>query len=297
MLYNGFSLPLLEEEKRIQQPWYQQWLTENKNAEELHMQRDAELAADLELKWQRVEVEAQKQFKELQYKLAIAREERIRQNELIKQEWEKEQQSLKEKKEKEEKELLEKIKHQEHLNELVQNFLLYGGETPEHLRTYSETNPNKELCPFFKKTSTCRFFDVCSRNHVRPSISKIILILNFYSHYSLEKTEMDQFSDSSLEFDSLETNAHYKEFFCDVIAELEKFGRIRVFKTCSNHEAHLRGNVFVEYMTTREALLCYNGLNGRWYGGKQLSVQFCNIKSWRSALCGKIKLRTCTQYN
>lgn len=226
----------------------------------------------------------------MQIKLAVAREERARQNELIKLEWEKEQQILKEKQEKEEKERQEMIKKQEELNELVNNFVCNGGDTPEHLNGFSETNPNKQQCPFFKKTSTCRFFDVCSRNHVRPAISKIILIPNFYSHYSLEKTETDKFSDSSLEFESAETYAHYKEFFYDVVPEFEKCGRMRLFKTCSNHEAHLRGNVFVEFMTKREALISYRLLNGRWYGGKQLNVEFCNIQSWRSAICGKITL-------
>lgn len=278
---------LLEQKQKEEQPWFKKWLEETKKAEETQALEDAELTAILELKWQRIEVEAQKQFRELQTKLALAREERAKQNELIKLEWEKEQQKLKEKREKEENELNEKIKKQEQLNDLVNNFLTNGGDTPQHLKTLSETNPNKELCPFFKKTSTCRFFDVCSRNHIRPGISKIILIPGFYSHYSLEKTETDQFSDSSLEFETSETHAHYREFFYDVIHELEKFGRIKLFKTCSNHEAHLRGNVFVEYLTKREALISFRALNGRWYGGKQLSIEFCNIQSWRSALCGK----------
>lgn len=285
---NNFSSNsfLIEQKKREQEPWYQLWYLESQKAQELQSQKDAELSAELELQWQKVEVEAQKQFKQFQAKLAAAREERARQNELIKIEWEKEQQILRERKEKEEKELQEKIQRQEELIEKVNNFLEYGGDTPEHLKTLFESNPNKEPCPFFKKTSTCRFFDVCSRNHVRPGISKIILISNFYTHFSLEKTETDQFSDSSLEFENSETYEHYKDFFFDVVPELERFGRIKLFKTCSNHESHLRGNVYVEFLTTREALKCYKALNGRWYGGKQLNVEFCNIQSWRSALCG-----------
>lgn len=103
-------------------------------------------------------MEAQRQFRELQIKLASAREERARQNERIRIEWEKEQQKLKEINEREENELQEKLRKQEQLSELVNNFLTNGGDTPEHLKTFSETNPNKERCPFFNKTSTCRFF-------------------------------------------------------------------------------------------------------------------------------------------
>ncbi|XP_023011913.1 uncharacterized protein isoform X2 [Leptinotarsa decemlineata] len=276
---------------------YKIYLAERARAEELKIEQEAKEAKEREVQWLIAEAQAQLQFKELQEKLSLARVERARQNELIKQEWEKDQKKQKELKALQEKELEEKLKEQKLLNEKVDNFIENGGDTPDHLKTILETNPNKSTCPFFQKTSTCRFYDCCSRNHVRPGISRIIQIPNFFSHYSLEKTENDNFSDSSLEFESHETFEHYREFFHDVVSEVENYGKIKLFITCCNHETHLRGNVFIEFSSTRSALKCYRGLNGRWYGGKQLSVQFSTIPSWKSAICGLYNFKRCPKGN
>ncbi|XP_072395059.1 uncharacterized protein [Diabrotica undecimpunctata] len=280
--------------QRLQQSSsYQKLLADKRIYEERQALEEARLREQKEREWLKVEEEAQKQFQELQKKLALAREERAKQNEAIKLEWEEEQKRRVEQKRRQEEQVQKQIDEQQRLNALVEDFLEEGGDTPKHLKTTSETNPNKQPCPFFQKTSTCRFFDVCSRNHVRPGISKILLIPNFFSHYSLEKTESDHFTDSSLEFESHETNACYREFFHDVVPELEKYGKIQLFITCCNREAHLRGNVFVEFASTRSALKSYRALNGRWYGGKQLSVQFANIPSWKSAVCGVHFINSC----
>lgn len=277
----------LEEERRRKSPTYQLWLTQIEKEDALRAEEEEKLSLERELQWQKVELLAQQQFKQLQKKLEIAKAERIKQNEQIKLEWEREQQRKNDLEIQRQKQLEEKLREQELVNEKIEDFLVNGGDTPEELQVAFETNPNKELCLFFQKTSTCRFFDVCSRNHVRPGISTIIMIPNFFTHYSLEKTGNEQISDTHLEFESSETYEHYQEFFYDVIPELEVHGTIRVFKTCCNHEAHLRGNVFIEYTSTRSALKSYQALNGRWYAGKQLSVEFCNIPSWKRAICGK----------
>ncbi|KAG5877237.1 hypothetical protein JTB14_025357 [Gonioctena quinquepunctata] len=294
----------LRDQKELQElrqwqnsPGYKIYLAESARAEELREEKEAKAAEEREVQWLKAEAEAQIKFRELQLKQAQARKELARQNEKIKQEWEKEQERQKELREQQEKEHEENLRQQELLDEKVSDFLENGGDTPEHLKSRLETNPNKPHCPFFQKTSACRFFDYCSRNHVRPGISKIIHIPNFFSHYSLEKTENEHTSDSSLEFESHETFEQYREFFSDVVSELEKYGKIKLFFTCCNHEAHLRGNVFIEFFMTRSALKCYKGLNGRWYGGKQLSIQFATIPSWKSAICGLHFVKRCPKGN
>lgn len=57
-------------------------------------------------------------------------------------------------------------------------------------------------------------------------------------------------------------------------------------QVCNNFEKHLRGNVFVEYDELRCAVAAYRALNSRWYGGRQLSLRFILIKSWKNAVCG-----------
>lgn len=133
-----------------------------------------------------------------------------------------------------------------------------------------------------------RYGNACSKNHRKIFLSKVIMIPGFYSHFSLEKNSAEYDTDVALEFDSSEMLHHYYEFFEDVITELESFGRIRTLKCCRNMEIHLRGNLYVEYYTEREAARACRNLKGRWYGGKQLNCEFVNI-SWRSAVCGILK--------
>lgn len=276
--------------KRESSPSYQAKLEEQRLAEEFQEQEEARLAAEREAQWRWVEEEAQKQWQILQKKLQDIRAEREKQNEKIKQEWEREQQKLKELKLKKEQEVEAARERQELLQQQINDYIEKGGDIPEELKAFDETNPSKSLCPFFQKTGACRFRDACSRNHKRPRASTTILVPNFYSHYSLEQTENEHGSDSSLEFENRETYQHFKEFFFDVIPEIEKCGKIRQFKVCCNHESHLRGNVYVEFSARREAIKCFKMLQGRWYGGKQLNVEFCNIESWNSAICGRVFL-------
>ncbi|XP_030749000.1 U2 small nuclear ribonucleoprotein auxiliary factor 35 kDa subunit-related protein 2 [Sitophilus oryzae] len=289
----------LEEDQRklIDSPHYQQWIQQQEIIEQEKEEEELRQSALNDLHWRKVEKEAQKQWQELQKKLALAREEKMKQNIKIRMEWEREQEKLKELKIAKEKQLELKRIQQEEREKLLLDFLEHGGETPEHLKAPLETNPGKQICPFFEKVSACRFFDSCSRNHVRPGISKTILITNFFTDISLEAKENEHGSDSSLEFEREDTYAHYRDFFFDVVPELEKCGKIRNFYTCCNHESHLRGNVYVEYYTTRDALVSYHKFNGRWYAGRQLNVNFSKINSWKVAICGLFFQRKCPKGN
>lgn len=117
----------------------------------------------------------------------------------------------------------------------------------------------------------------------------MILVPGFYSHFSLEKNSAEYDTDVALEFESSETRQHFREFYKDVVPELESFGRIKTLKYCCNSEVHLRGNLYVEYYTEREAARALRKLKGRWYAGRQLNCEFANLKSWRSAVCGMSK--------
>lgn len=134
-----------------------------------------------------------------------------------------------------------------------------------------------------------RYGDTCSRNHRRVCLSKVILVPGFYTHFSLEKNSAEYDTDIGLEFESSETRQHFREFYKDVVPELESLGRIKTLKYCCNTEVHLRGNLYVEYHTEREAARALRRLKGRYYAGRQLNCEFVNLKSWRSAVCGMSK--------
>ncbi len=79
----------------------------------------------------------------------------------------------------------------------------------------------------------------------------------------------------------------FREFYHDVLTELKTFGTIVQFKVCCNEEPHLRGNVYAQYKSERSAIKALRALQGRYYGGKRISVEFCKISSWCKAICGK----------
>lgn len=158
----------------------------------------------------------------------------------------------------------------------------------------ASNEPIGEICPFFSKTGMCRFGNVCSRHHEHPSISNTIVIPNFYNHFGLGKALRDEFnSDTSLEYEDKEIYQHFCEFQKDVLAELQMFGKMVQLKVCSNYQAHLRGNVYVQYTTQKEAVRAYLKLQGRWYDGRQLACHFVSIPSWRSAICGLFQQKKC----
>lgn len=78
----------------------------------------------------------------------------------------------------------------------------------------------------------------------------------------------------------------YKEFFLDVVYEIEKYGPVTSLITSKQTTPHFRGTVFVEFESKRDALKAHRGLIGRFYDGRQLNVEFSGISSFAIALCG-----------
>jgi hypothetical protein len=49
------------------------------------------------------------------------------------------------------------------------------------------------------------------RNHPRPGISKVLLIPNFYSHFGIDQSMIDEYdTDLMLEYDDTETYQHFR---------------------------------------------------------------------------------------
>lgn len=91
-------------------------------------------------------------------------------------------------------------------------------------------------------------FYSCSRVHIHPSVSCTILIHGMYSHFSIGQTGRADFdTDDILEYEDSERYQDFKDFYFDVLPEFKKYGKVVQFKVCSNHEPHLRGNVYVQF--------------------------------------------------
>ncbi|XP_011314276.1 U2 small nuclear ribonucleoprotein auxiliary factor 35 kDa subunit-related protein 1 [Fopius arisanus] len=265
---------------------YLKWIEEQATAEKEKQRREQEEHDHQERLWTEREVMAQEEWKIVQEKRSKARAEQLRQEEIIRKEFEAKQQIVNKKKQEAKNREDEELKQREKLKNEIDGYIDSRAKTPEFLREVIDSKPGKELCPFFTKTAACKYGESCSRNHRRLALGKILVIPGFYTHFSLERNSHEYDTDIGLEYDSRETQKDFREFYRDVLPELESFGRIKTLKFCRNTEVHLRGNLYVEYQTEREAARAWRSLNGRYYAGRQINCEFANISSWRAAVCG-----------
>ncbi|XP_068621316.1 U2 small nuclear ribonucleoprotein auxiliary factor 35 kDa subunit-related protein 2 isoform X2 [Battus philenor] len=274
---------------------YKSWLADQEAIEMLELERVAVSNKEENDKWVQAEKLALANWQKF-----LENEERLRLKKLqeeakLEQEWELERkqrqaeaQRLKEIEEE------NKRKQKQFMKNLEQFLKGDSDDPPEELLVLRESRPKASLCPFFLKTACCRFGDQCSRNHQYPGISKVLLATNFFSHFGLENSDVNEYdTDVMLEYEDSDTYKDFKDFFNDVLPEFEKFGKVVQFKVCNNYEKHLRGNTYIEYRDLRCAVSAYQALHSRWYGGRQLSLQFCEIKSWARSICGLHPQRRC----
>ncbi|XP_045764596.1 U2 small nuclear ribonucleoprotein auxiliary factor 35 kDa subunit-related protein 2 [Maniola jurtina] len=271
-------------------------LLEEQKALELHERKEIEKQNNIENeKWLQAEVIAMEQWNKLQMKREILRQKQIEQQTKLKLEWEMEKQRREKEKERLKRIEEENRQRQETFMFNLEKFL--SGDTtklPEELAVLYETRPDCDVCPFFMKTACCRFGDECSRNHKYPGISRILLAPNMFGHFGLENANYNEYdTDIMLEYEDSDTYKDFKNFFYDILPEFQKFGKVVQLKVCNNFEKHLRGNTYIEYADIHSAVLAYRALHTRWYGGKQLSLQFCQIISWSNAICGLQSRKRC----
>lgn len=271
----------------MKNPTYLTHLAEQRALELFKLQEEEEQQLEGNEKWLRRELIAQKNFRDLKKKLDEIEAGKELERLKIKQEFDKEQKRLQKLKE-EKIRLAEeaKRKHEELLYK-IQVYINQNGELPDEMKIPAETNPGKPICQFFIKTGSCRFGDRCSRNHSRPGISRLLLVPNFFTHIQLDHSKPSEHgADASLEYEDSDMNRDFTEFFNDVLPEFESFGKLEQFKVSRNYEPHLRGNVYVEFNDQRNALRAYQLMQGRFYAGRQINLEFSSIISWSTAICG-----------
>ncbi|KAJ6633726.1 U2 small nuclear ribonucleoprotein auxiliary factor 35 kDa subunit-related protein 1, partial [Pseudolycoriella hygida] len=250
-------------------------------------QTEAFLREETDRKWQEYDKLEQDRWKLKLEKLAKLQEAQEQEKLRIRGEFEANRERLKKLKEEKIRLAEEKLEQHRRLSEAIDAYIQGSSNVPDELKVNAESNPGKPMCPFFEKTATCRYGMKCSRNHRRPGISRLILIPNFFSHIRLDQSKPTEYgSDFSLEIDDTELYRDFSEFFNDVEPELSKYGRIINFCVCSNQEPHLRGHTYIEYEDQRSALKACRHLQGRYFASRMLNVEFTQMISWRSAVCG-----------
>ncbi|XP_063697715.1 U2 small nuclear ribonucleoprotein auxiliary factor 35 kDa subunit-related protein 2 [Culicoides brevitarsis] len=280
-----------EEQKLLEaDPLFQQKQREKLALDLAREESERESRRIQEEKW----LETEKMF---QSKIAEARKRQEefnqRQMELLREE-ERRRAALR--KEKEDRERREQLAFETYQQQIESYTTGIREEIPDLLQNAAQTNPGRETCGFFLKTSVCRYGDACVKNHIKPGISKILLIRNFFTHIRLDQAPNTEYGgDLHFEYEDGELQKAYDDFYYDTVHEIEKFGEIENFVTAKQAAPHFRGNVWVEFKDQRDALRAFQGLIGRFYGGKQLTIEFSGIPNFVQALCGKSFRKCCNQ--
>lgn len=152
----------------------------------------------------------------------------------------------------------------------------------EHLARIHGTEEDKVNCPFYFKIGACRHGDKCSRQHHKPPFSQTIIIPHMWPN------PMVILANAGGDISSIDDNKiqeNLDEFFSEIFEEFYKFGKIEEIDVCENLGEHLVGNVYVKFEDEEFAEAALLKMNGRYYGGRMLSCEYCPVTDFKEARC------------
>ena len=88
---------------------------------------------------------------------------------------------------------------------------------------------------------------------------------------------------------NLNTSLPHRDFF----VELSKFGRLEALHVCDNLGDHMVGHVYAKFSDEEEAADALNIMNGRYYLGRRLEVEYSPVTDFREARCRDFDEDTC----
>jgi splicing factor U2AF subunit len=155
----------------------------------------------------------------------------------------------------------------------------------DHLASIYGTEKDKVNCSFFMKIGACRHGEKCSKKHVRPTFSQVVLLPNLYQNPSLMGSKMTP-SELQQDFDL---------FYEDIFMECAKYGEIIEMNVCDNVGDHLVGNVYIRYKYEDDASKADLDLNNRFYAGRPLYAELSPVSDFREACCRQYESSQCTR--
>ena len=163
------------------------------------------------------------------------------------------------------------------------------------------TEEDKVNCPFYFKIGACRHADRCSRLHHRPAFSPTILIKHVYKH-PVRVMELQQALSGSQgtnnnggKIDKVKAYQDYLCFYEDMFLELSKFGRIDELHVCDNLGDHMIGHVYCKFFNEEDASDAMQVMNGRYYDGTKMEVEFSPVTDFREARCRDFDEEACSR--
>ncbi|KAF3325534.1 Splicing factor U2af small subunit A [Carex littledalei] len=162
----------------------------------------------------------------------------------------------------------------------------------EHLASIFGTEKDRVNCPFYFKIGACRHGDRCSRLHNRPTISPTLLLSNMYQRPDMITPGIDAQGNP---IDPNKMQEHFEDFYEDIYEELSKFGEIESLNVCDNLADHMIGNVYVQFREEEQAAAALRALQGRFYSGRPIIVDFSPVTDFREATCRQFEENSCNR--
>ncbi|KAG7348324.1 zinc finger domain containing protein [Nitzschia inconspicua] len=155
----------------------------------------------------------------------------------------------------------------------------------KHLARIHGTEEDRVNCPFYFKIGACRHSDRCSRLHHRPAFSPTLLIKHIYRH-PVRLAELQQAATAGeTVIDQKQAMEDFLCFYEDMFLELSKFGRIDELHVCDNLGDHMIGHVYCKFFNEEDASDALQVMNGRFYDGRRMEVEFSPVTDFREARC------------
>jgi len=149
-------------------------------------------------------------------------------------------------------------------------------------------------CRFYSKVGACRHGASCSRQHMKPERSRVLLL----AHVFIETEETHKLSSDPLGEGDAEgglmgvSDEGYKiaimaieEFYEECFHKLAQYGEIEDVLMVDNISDHLCGNVYVKYYHEDSSVRAFNALEDGWYNGRKLKIEYSPVTEFRDARC------------
>jgi hypothetical protein len=87
----------------------------------------------------------------------------------------------------------------------------------------------------------------------------------------------------------------YQEFYEDLFEELAQHGEVENLNVCDNLADHMVGNVYVKFREEEAAAKALMGIQGRYYAGRPIQIEFSPVTDFREATCRQYEENTCNR--
>jgi len=159
----------------------------------------------------------------------------------------------------------------------------------KHLARIHGTEEDKVNCPFYFKIGCCRHGDRCCRLHHKPAFSPTLLIKHVF------RQSLENLGHTGATNGDQQAQQAYFEFYEDLFCECSKFGLVQELHVVDNTGDHMVGHVYVKFANEEMAADALQIMNGRYYDGVAMQVEYSPVTEFREARCRDYDEETCSR--